>query len=138
MPGYDINGDGAYEVLFADQNQFYIFDGAQGSVLFSQSGHSSGTIFEFPIVADMDNDGSAEIAISSNNFRDANPNGWAGVTVFGHVGDSWAKSGPTWNVHDFAVTNIYPDGSVPTSPEAPWLKHNVYRKSKAHARYRCH
>ena len=125
--GYDINGDGAYEVLFADQNQFYIFDGTQGTVLFSQSGHSSGTIFEFPIVADMDNDGSAEIAISSNNFRDPNPNGWAGVTVFGHVGDRWAKSGPTWNVHDFAVTNIYPDGSVPTTPEAPWLKHNVYR-----------
>jgi hypothetical protein len=125
--GYDVDGDGAYEVLFADENQFYIFDGAQGSVLFSQSGHASGTIFEFPIVADMDNDGSAEIAISSNNFRQSNPNGWAGVTVFGHVGEGWAKSGPTWNVHDFAVTNIYPDGSVPTTPEPPWLKHNVYR-----------
>ena len=125
--GYDVNGDGAYEVLFADEHQFYIFDGSQGNVLFSQSGHASGTIFEYPIVADMDNDGSAEIAISSNNFRQDNPNGWAGVTVFGHVGEGWAKSGTTWNVHDFAVTNIYPDGSVPRIPESPWLKHNVYR-----------
>jgi len=125
--GYDVDGDGAYEALFADEHQFYIFDGSQGSVLFSQSGHASGTIFEYPIVADLDNDGSAEIAISSNNFRQTNPNGWAGVTIFGHLGEGWAKSGPTWNVHDFAVTNIYPDGSVPREPEAPWLKHNVYR-----------
>ncbi|MEC7984867.1 MAG: VCBS repeat-containing protein, partial [Myxococcota bacterium] len=125
--GYDIDGDGAYEALFADENQFYIFDGSQGSVLFSQSGHASGTIFEYPIVADIDNDDSAEILISSNNFRQSNPNGWAGVTVFGHVGEGWAKSGPTWNVHDFAVTNIYPDGGIPSSPEPPWLIHNVYR-----------
>ena len=121
-----MDGDGAYEALFADENQFYIFDGATGVVRFSQSGHASGTIFEFPVVADVDNDGSAEIALSSNNFRQFG-NGWAGVTVLGHLGDGWAKSGPTWNVHDFAVTNIYRDGSIPLSPEPPWLAHNVYR-----------
>ena len=64
--------------------------------------------------------------ISSNNFR-VGGQGWAGVTVFGHLGDGWAKSGPTWNVHDFAVTNIYSDGSVPLSPEPPWQLYNVYR-----------
>ena len=47
--------------------------------------------------------------------------------MFGHVGEGWAKSGPTWNVHDFAVTNIYPDGGIPMSPEPPWIIHNVYR-----------
>lgn len=124
--GYDVNGDGAYEVLFADEHQFYIFDGATGVVKFSQSGHASGTIFEFPVVADIDNDGSAEIAISSNNFRQSGQ-GWAGITIFGHLGDGWAKSGPTWNVHDFAVTNINQDGSVPSQPEPPWLAYNVYR-----------
>ena len=105
---------------------FYIFDGSTGAVLFSQGGHASGTIFEYPIVADIDNDDSAEIIISSNNFRFGGV-GWAGITVFGHLGDGWAKSGPTWNVHDFAVTNIYSDGSVPLSPEPPWQLYNVYR-----------
>ena len=124
--GYDVNGDGAYEILFADENTFYIFDGSTGAVLFSQGGHASGTIFEYPIVADIDNDDSAEIIISSNNFRFGGV-GWAGITVFGHLGDGWAKSGPTWNVHDFAVTNIYSDGSVPLSPEPPWQLYNVYR-----------
>ena len=74
----------------------------------------------------MDNDDSAEIIISSNNFR-VNGQGWAGVTVFGHLGGGWAKSGPTWNVHDFAVTNIYPDGGIPLSPEPSWQRYNVYR-----------
>lgn len=124
--GYDINGDGAYEILFADENTFWVFDGATGGVLFSQLGHASGTIFEYPIVADVDNDDSAEILISSNNFR-MNGQGWAGITVFGHLGGGWAKSGPTWNVHDFAVTNIYANGGVPLSPEPSWQKYNVYR-----------
>jgi hypothetical protein len=124
--GYDINGDGAYEVLFADENTFWVFDGTTGSVLFSQLGHASGTIFEYPIVADVDSDNSAEIIITSNNFR-VNGQGWSGVTVFGHLGDGWAKSGTTWNVHDFAVTNIYPNGGVPMSPEPPWQIYNVYR-----------
>ena len=70
------------------------------------------------MIADVDNDGSAEILISSNNFRQGG-SGWAGVTIFGHLGSGWAKSGPTWNVHDFAVTNINQDGSVPTQPEPP-------------------
>jgi hypothetical protein len=74
----------------------------------------------------VDNDDSAEILISSNNFR-MNGQGWAGVTVFGHLGDGWAKSGPTWNVHDFAVTNIYTNGGVPLSPEPSWQTYNVYR-----------
>ena len=124
--GYDVNGDGAYEVLFADENTFWLFDGSTGGVLFSQLGHASGTIFEYPIVADIDNDDSAEIVISSNNFR-MNGQGWAGITVFGHLGDGWAKSGTTWNVHDFAVTNIYTNGGVPLSPEPSWQTYNVYR-----------
>ena len=37
-------------------------------VLFSQLGHASGTIFEYPIVADIDNDDSAEIASLATTF----------------------------------------------------------------------
>ncbi|MFT7518153.1 MAG: hypothetical protein ACI9MC_000280, partial [Kiritimatiellia bacterium] len=36
-------------------------------------------------------------------------------------------SGHTWPVHDFAVTNINPDGSVPTRPRPSWAVHNVFR-----------
>lgn len=121
--GYDVNGDGAYEVLFADENAFRIFDGRTGEVRYEQGGHRSGTIFEYPTIADVDGDGSAEVVITSNFHTST----WGTITVFGHDGDGWPPSGETWPVHDFAVTNVLPDGSIPSPPEPPWLVHNVYR-----------
>lgn len=126
--GYDVNGDLTYEVLFADQSTMWIFDGATGAVLYSNAGHASGTLWEYPAVADVDHDGSAEIVIGSNNYWQQ---GWGGITVFGHNGDGWPRSGTTWHVHDFAVTNIEPDGSVPTNPVPWWQEYNVYRARPA-------
>ena len=126
--GYDIDGDGAFEVLYADQATFHIFDGATGTVRFTQSGHASGTLWEYPSVADIDNDGSAEVLFSSNNYW---MTGWGGITAMGHSGDGWPKSGTTWHVHDFAVSNINPDGTVPANPDPPWQKYNVYRARPA-------
>ena len=119
--GYDIDGDGAYEVLFADETDFRIYDGKTGTVLYDQPNHDSGTLWEYPVTADVDNDGSAEIIFASNSGA------WKGITVLGHGGGGWAKSGPTWGTHDFAVTNLDPDGGVPSPPDASWLKHNVFR-----------
>ena len=121
--GYDFNGDKQYEALFADETTLWIFDGLTGNVLHSTTGHTSATIWEYPIVADLDNDGSAEIAFASNSWSGAG----GGITVLGHVNDGWAKSGTTWHTHDFAVTNINPDGTVPVSPIPSWQTFNVYR-----------
>ncbi|MFZ5481933.1 MAG: FG-GAP-like repeat-containing protein [Myxococcota bacterium] len=118
--GYDLNNDGALEVLFADQSSFTIFDGATGRELFTDTTHASPTIFEYPTVADIDADGHAEIVVAHYGASSA-------VTVYEHAGDGWPAAGTTWNVHDFAITNINPDGSVPQNPEASWLKYNVYR-----------
>lgn len=126
--GYDVNGDGVYEVLYADEQMLRIYDGATGKVHYSNSSHSSGTLWEYPVVADVDNDGSAEIVIASNVYSGT---GWKGITVFGHSGDGWVKSGPTWPTHDFSVTNVSPDGSVPTSPTYPWQIYNVFRSRPA-------
>jgi hypothetical protein len=123
--GYDMDGDGAYEVLYADEQALRMYDGATGAVLYEDYNHSSGTVWEYPVVADVDQDGSAEICIASNGSS------FAGITCFGHSGDGWPESGPTWPSHDFAVTNIDPDGSVPAVPEASWLMHNVFRARPA-------
>ncbi|MBK7757552.1 MAG: VCBS repeat-containing protein [Deltaproteobacteria bacterium] len=124
---YDLDGDGRLEILFTDHRAFYIFDGATGAVRFTNTDHRSDTIFEYPTVADVDNDGSAEIVIASSESGAA----LDGITVFGHDGDGWPKSGTTWHAHDFAVTNINPDGSVPKNPEPSWIKHNVFRARPA-------
>jgi hypothetical protein len=119
--GYDIDGDGAYEAIFADEQAMRIYDGRTGALLYENFSHSSGTVWEYPTIADVDNDGSAEIVIASQGAT------WRGVTVFGHAGDGWAEAGPTWPTHDFAVTNINPDLSVPSPIPLPWTVHNVFR-----------
>ncbi len=111
--GFDVNGDGAYEVLFADEIAFRIYDGATGTIRYDNRNHASLTVWEYPVIADVDNDGSAEIVVADN------AGAWQGITVFGHAGDGWPKSGTTWATHDFAVTNIEPDGHVPSRPTPP-------------------
>ena len=107
VSAYDVDADGIYEVLYADEVSLRVFDGATGTVLYTNTDHSSGTLWEYPVVADVDGDGSAEIVIGSNGSV------WRGITVLGHAGDGWAKSGPTWAVHDFAMTNLDADGRGP-------------------------
>jgi hypothetical protein len=119
--GYDVDGDGIYEVLYADEEVFRIFDGATGTIRFVDGTHDSGTLWEYPVTADVDNDGSAEIVVASNMGT------FNGIAVFGHNGGGWAKSGPTWGTHDFAVTNLGPDGSVPGPTPTSWSVHNVFR-----------
>ncbi len=124
--GYDVDGDGAYEVLFADEIAFRMYDGKTGTVLYENKNHASGTLWEYPVIADVDNDGSAEIVVADNGGV------WKGVTVYGHDGSvGWPKSGTTWATHDFAVTNVDPDGSVPTPPEPSWQVYNVFRARPA-------
>ena len=122
--GYDVDGDGAYEVLYADEEVFRIYDGATGTIHFVDGTHDSGTVWEYPVTADVDNDGSAEIVVASNAYSGS---GFRGIAVFGHNGSGWAKSGPTWGTHDFAVTNLEPDGSVPGPAPTSWSVHNVFR-----------
>lgn len=125
---YDADGDGAFELFFGGQGTFYILDGTDGTVLFSDGGHASGTLHEYPSITDVDQDGSAEIIIASNNVTFP---GWAGITVFGHADGGWMRSGTTWHIHDFAVTNVLPDGTVPAEPEPWWQSHNLYRARPA-------
>lgn len=122
--GYDVDGAGGLEILFADQSTFKIFDGATGATNYTNSKHSSGTAFEYPSVADIDHDGHAEIVFVSNKV--IGPAAHA-VTVLEHAGGGWPASGSTWGIHDFAITNLNPDGSVPPSPDPYWNKYNVYR-----------
>ena len=121
VSAYDVDADGIYEVLYADEVSLRVFDGATGTVLYTNTDHSSGTLWEYPVVADVDGDGSAEIVIGSNGSV------WRGITVLGHAGDGWAKSGPTWAVHDFAMTNLDADGRVPSPAPKSWDVYNVFR-----------
>ncbi len=122
--GFDLDGDGAMEILFGDQTSFRVLDGRTGTTLYEDGSHRSGTVFEYPAVADLDDDGHAEVLVVNNGILGGSA---PALVVYAHGGDGWPDAGPTWPVHDYAMTNVHDDGTVPSAPDASWLSHNVYR-----------
>jgi hypothetical protein len=122
---FDMNSDGIYEILFADEAALRVYDGPTGAVLYENTTHDSVTFFETPTVADVDNDGSAEMIVVNSPWLGSG--GIDGLTVFGHNGSGWPKSGSTWGMHEFSASNQNPDGTIPQVPEAPWLTYNLCR-----------
>ena len=62
---FDFDGDGQAEAVYADECFTRVYDGKTGTVLFSAK-RSSTTSIEGPVIADIDNDGSAEILMGSD------------------------------------------------------------------------
>ncbi|MCB9758441.1 MAG: hypothetical protein H6739_01240 [Alphaproteobacteria bacterium] len=121
---FDFDGDGAYEVLYADEYDLWIFDGVTGATLYRETNHASGTVYEHPFVADVDNDGNAEIVLPTNNYARS---GWDGLYVLGEANDQWPSARPVWNQHAFSRSHINDDLSVPAGPYHAWLDHNTFR-----------
>lgn len=129
---FDFEGDGAAEVIYADECFVWVFDGRTGAVRWTGL-TTSFTATEASVVADVDGDGHAEIVVVSNgadpssmgwrcdeapwNLPDpANrrlawtpPPGqtaWRGVRVFRDVARAWVGTRPLWNQHTYHVSNI--------------------------------
>ncbi|HEX5100552.1 MAG TPA: VCBS repeat-containing protein, partial [Polyangiaceae bacterium] len=135
---FDFNGDGAAEVAYGDECYFRVYDGSTGAVFLAFPSVSR-TVLENPVVADVDNDGNAEIVFVSNNsfaqcdegnagtgmmnWHDATLNDWptgtvakdslpAGITVLGDPTDSWVAARRIWNEHSYHVTNVLESGAI--------------------------
>jgi len=121
---FDFDGNGAAEVVFADEVAFYVFDGATGAVLYQDSGHNHGTAWEYPVIADVDNDGNSEIIVGSAGSSGGD---WDGITVLGSESGGWAPSRPVWNQHAYHITNVSNDGQIPASEVPNWETWNNFR-----------
>jgi hypothetical protein len=121
---FDFDRDGAAEVVYADQFNLFVYDGATGLVRMQMDGHANGTLYEYPVIADVDNDGSTEIVLSSNNYAFS---GWTGITVIGDLTSTWAPARPIWNQFNYHITNINDDGSVPAPQRENWRTWNTFR-----------
>jgi hypothetical protein len=119
---FDFLGDGTSEAIYADETQVYVFDGLDGSISLS-SPRSSGTLIEYPVVADVDNDGSAEIVYVSNYNSGDGP----AITVLRDRDDRWIPARRIWNQYSYHVTNVREDGTIPRQMKKSWLNLNTYR-----------
>ncbi|MFN7143888.1 MAG: CARDB domain-containing protein [Myxococcota bacterium] len=121
---FDFEGDGAADVVYADELTLWVYDGATGAVKLMDDGHASGTLFEYPLIVDVDNDGSTEIVLASNNYAYT---GYNGITVIGDATNSWRPSRTLWNQFAYHITNVDDDGGIPAVQEPNWHRWNNFR-----------
>jgi hypothetical protein len=115
---YDLDGDGALEVLYADMYTFWIYDGRTGAILFEDTEHWSWTGFETPAVGDVDGDGSAEIVTIRNETTSC-------VVAYQHAGEGWLLGSRSWPHWEYQLDTFTEDGGLVWS--YPWLEHNSLR-----------
>ena len=120
---FDFLGDGVAEAMYADESELFVFDGGDGTVLLD-SPRKSATLSEYPVVADVDDDGSAEILWVSNEHEGG---GQPTLQVMRDADDRWIQARRIWNQHTYHVTNVREDGTIPEFEPPNWESLNTFR-----------
>ncbi|GMQ83919.1 MAG: hypothetical protein BMS9Abin06_0665 [Gammaproteobacteria bacterium] len=119
---FDFNTDGRVEVVYADELFLRVYRGENGEIL-KQLQLGSGTTLEYPVIADIDGDGRAEIVTGSNSPFSSRK----GLFAFEAPADNWAPTRAIWNQHSYHINNVNDDGSIPQFEQPSWLSHNSFR-----------
>ncbi|MCA9706281.1 MAG: VCBS repeat-containing protein [Myxococcales bacterium] len=115
---FDFLGSGVAQAIYADENTNWVYD-VDGTVLMSTP-RTSFTWIEYPTVADIDNDGSAEILVGAVG------SGFA-VQAIRDAQDRWIPARRIWNQHTYHVTNVREDGTIPQFEPPHWESLNTFR-----------
>ena len=123
---FDLLGRGIADAVYGDEAHLWVYDGATGA-LEMKGNRSSGTLIEYPVVADVDNDGSADIVVVSNSGGSSGGIYTNTVEVFQDAQKRWAPTRRIWNQHAYSVTNVNEDGTIPTHMTNSWTYVNTFR-----------
>lgn len=136
---FDFNGDGASEVVYNDEEQFYVLDGRNGRVLF-RNWNPSQTRTEQAIVADVDGNGQADIVFGANQCADfagdkipaamRAAERVPGLEIWSGGASIWSGARAIWNEHGYHIDNLTDDGLVPRRENAHWRTHNSFRLNR--------
>jgi hypothetical protein len=102
ITAFDFDGNGIREIVYRDQSTLRIINGNRTTPInYASEAVASSTWGEYPIVADLNSDGQAEIAVTGNNM----------LQVFGSdpVTFPWKAAPNYWNQRNYRIVNINSD-----------------------------
>ncbi|MBK7579881.1 MAG: VCBS repeat-containing protein [Myxococcales bacterium] len=129
---FDFNGDGKAEAVYSDEIYLRVYDGATGNELWKTC-NTTGTLIEYPVVADVDNDGQADIVVASNAYAfNCGGTKQSGIRIIQSKSKSWVRTRRVWNQHTYHITNVDEDGTIPTKEVPNWTVPglNNFRQNK--------
>ena len=119
---FDFNQDGIMELVYRDNQNMRILNGSGKSHITGNDTirpydiyhrmMGAGTGVEYPIVADVNGDGYAEI-VATGLLGSTQEVGYGGIFTFGSPGN-WSPARPVWNQYMYHVTNVNEDLTIPT------------------------
>jgi len=105
---FDFNQDGKQELVYRDETYLRIIEGISGKTLDSFY-MVSPTGLEYPVIADIDNDGQAEILITGHE-NDVNK---TRIYCFESASNPWAPARSVWNQYAYNPTQVNDDLTIP-------------------------
>lgn len=120
MTLFDFNQDGVAEIIYRDNTHLRIMDGSKSTGVrdLAKFDCTSSTAFEYPTVADVDNDGQAEILMTGGT-ADVIHSGVGQLFVF-KAGPEvtgnptfWSKARPVWNTLSYNPLFVNEDLTTP-------------------------
>ena len=118
MTIFDFNNDGIEEIVYRDEQNLHIMHaqpnnlGVGTFIDIATFPATSGTSWEYPIVADVDNDGEAEIITVGGNSG-TSPYGNGRLRIYKSNGSPWVSARKVWNQYGYNVVNVNNDLTIP-------------------------
>ncbi|MGE3759517.1 MAG: FG-GAP repeat domain-containing protein [Pseudobdellovibrionaceae bacterium] len=141
LTSFDLNGDKKPEVLYADEEYLRIFEVKNGKLEVAYKiVNPSGTLYEYPVVADITGTGQAALLVVANNYaaagfyKDAGESadgavaaGITGVRAFASSAPySWMPTRPIWNQYSFHPDLVTDRARFNTAPQ---LDGEIFRRN---------
>jgi hypothetical protein len=119
---FDFDNDGIMEICYRDKETLRIIKPTKSyvslketdsDVILFKASVRSGTGFEYPVIADIDNDASAEMIVMGHDDSGGH-HGY--IYALGNKGDKFAPARPVWNQFIYDPFKINDDLTTPIGP----------------------
>ncbi|MGH9936583.1 MAG: FG-GAP-like repeat-containing protein, partial [Blastocatellia bacterium] len=113
VAAFDFDGDGAAEIVYQDEQKLSILNGRRdGATLYELGVGKRCCSGAGPVIADVDNDGVAEIVVSAATLSDGSrPR--QGILVLGDTKGNWRNARRIWNQWLYHGANVDEDAGIP-------------------------